>query len=936
MNCAKILPILLFAFFLALTLNACSKAKSPVEPVIDDALDSSQDTPVSFSADTENRSVLAVYNAVVDPVNKTFTVEPANRSAEYHYPLTQLYPDVLQITGYGWTPNFWADIKLTHPFPGSGIDVFDPRVIAIIPANPGNEMNYPSFDVHANNSVVLEPDGYTKLYDNLGGTIPGNANPFIAYFKEQPYRQWSSVQPLVDTKRWEMDINGFGGSFEFKLVVDISTNYPQPSYPYTDNAPEPVQIQMEIGSGLAVLGGRATITVRFLDWQGHSEIKCKVESADLFDGAVELFYTEPGPNPHEYIFTGTISNNLGATIGEYGILLAAWDINTGNHVFKEGIGNVAGTFYPADITPDNLNFSPQDVFIDGNYAYVAGNRYGLHIFDITNPAQPVWVNRVEISSYARGVYASDGYAYVTGYYGLRIVDIDPPESAYIVNSVSIDSAKSICVSDGYAYVTDDDKGLNIIDIDPPESAYVVKLVTIPSGGSSVSDVCVSNGYAYVASNEDGIFILDIDPPESANIVNSIDGLGITNLDVSDDYAFLMSGLGNLYIVDIESPESAYVVNTVELNGFLKAVFVSDGYAYIAKRSEAALMILDVDPPESAYLVGSVDMPGNYACDVYVSDGYAYVADEYASLITIDIDPPESPQVTNSFGSPFMANDMFISDGYMYVADGPSGMLIYDISIPGSVDFVNSIDTPYRAEDVFVSGGYAYVADYDGGLQIIDIDPPESAFIAGSVEMQSARHLCASGDYAYVAGSGYNLMIVNINPPESAYIVETVHLSGWPKNISISNGYVYVAIHHEEELQIIDVDPPESAYIVNSVDFVGTIYCVCAYNGYAFVTESSSLLSFHGLRIVDIDPPESAHVVHSLTTFSSVKDICISGGFMCMTCGGDLVIVDIDPPELAYKIDVLNIGTSARDICVSGNCVYAFTSYYDDMRVFELW
>ncbi|MCD6217126.1 hypothetical protein J7L05_04595 [bacterium] len=84
MKLSNILLALFVGILLATTITACSKGKSPVEPVINDA----DDIPVSFSTESDNRSVLAVYNAVIDPDAKTFTVEPANRSGEYHFPLT--------------------------------------------------------------------------------------------------------------------------------------------------------------------------------------------------------------------------------------------------------------------------------------------------------------------------------------------------------------------------------------------------------------------------------------------------------------------------------------------------------------------------------------------------------------------------------------------------------------------------------------------------------------------------------------------------------------------------------------------------------------------------------------------------------------------------------------------------------------------------------
>ena len=320
---------------LAIALASCSgssKNQSPLEP-------SNQipDLPLSFGTDdASGRSVLAIYDAVIDPVAKTFTITPATRESTYHLPLSQYFQNVLQIVGYGFTPNFWADIKLTHPYPGSGIDGFDPRVIAILPANPGVSFNYPTLGITGNNSVILEPDGYTKLFDWLGGSIAGNTNPFKAYFKDQPYRCWSSTDATTEIQRWQMDITGFGGPIRFKLVVDVSTNYPNLSLPVVDNAPEPAKINAFVGHGLTPDGGSADITVTLLDWQGQSGIGgVKVEAPDLFNNTVSFAYSAAGPNPNEYVYTGTIANEKLAPAGEYKYLVATWDQVTSIYKYNE-------------------------------------------------------------------------------------------------------------------------------------------------------------------------------------------------------------------------------------------------------------------------------------------------------------------------------------------------------------------------------------------------------------------------------------------------------------------------------------------------------------------------------------------------------------------------------------------------------------------------
>ena len=335
--------LLLLVMMLVCSLSACSEGKgAPVVP--ENQFSDTPSLPESFGTQDVNRSIIAVYDAVINLDAGTFTVTPVERVGTYHFPLTQLYPNVLTITGYGFVPNFWADIKISHPLPGSIYDGFDPRVIAILPARAGVYFYYPTLGVYANNAVVLEPDGYTKLFDNLGGSITGNVNPFKAYFKNQPYRVWSSTGVTSETQHWNMNLAGFGGPIVYKLVVDVSTNYPNPPQAEIDNAPEPVKIDATTGGDcpLTTDGGRTDITVTLLDWQGQSGIGgVLVEAPDLFNGTVSLAYSAPGPNPNEYVYTGTITNSLLAPEGEYNYLLATMDLATGIYIYNEFTVNVS-------------------------------------------------------------------------------------------------------------------------------------------------------------------------------------------------------------------------------------------------------------------------------------------------------------------------------------------------------------------------------------------------------------------------------------------------------------------------------------------------------------------------------------------------------------------------------------------------------------------
>ena len=379
---------------LSLILIGCSNGKSPIEPAINDYQAISDYLPDSDEMRISERSMVAAYDAVIDPVAETFTITPVNeRDAQYHFPLTQLYPNCLKITGYGFTPNFWADIKLTHPMPGSGIDGFDPRVIAIFPANDGFSFNYPSLGLTGNNGVLFERDGYTKLFDSLGGSIPGNANPFVAYFKDQPYRMWTGRSDTTETKRWQMDLDGFGGNLQFKLVVDVSTNYPFSPLPVLDNAPEPVAISVNVGQGFERGLDNTDITVTLLDWQGPQSVGAvQVEAPDLFDGLVNLEYTGMGQYPNEYVYTGIISNEKQAPGGEYRFLVAASDKTTGTCIYNEFTTSIltsGNLIWAKRAGGSSYDYSEAITTLSDNSVVVSGYFAGTATFGPDEPNQTV-------------------------------------------------------------------------------------------------------------------------------------------------------------------------------------------------------------------------------------------------------------------------------------------------------------------------------------------------------------------------------------------------------------------------------------------------------------------------------------------------------------------------------------------------------------------
>jgi len=574
---------------------------------------------------------------------------------------------------------------------------------------------------------------------------------------------------------------------------------------------------------------------------------------------------------------------------------------------------------PVEVTPDWLNFSPNGVAYEDQYAYVAADVNGLHIFDISTASDPEWLIRVETDGDAEDVDFADGYAFVAmGDAGLAIVDVDPVDSASVENTVDTTNARAVCVDGGYAYVADYNSGLRIIDIDPVGDAHVVK--TVSTIGNSV-DVAVQGGYAGIADEAGGFHIVNIDPPETAAIVKSVgtadDCEGVF---VEGDYAYLAVKYEGIQIVKINPPSSADIINTVDTSGVAYKVNVSNGHAFVAD-ANVGLYIINVDPPESAEVVTYVESPGNpsnlvaesqaglyfidvaaiddpqivgiaptagYATGIDTGNGYAYLSNFNAGTHIVLVDPPENAAFADQLNGPGQSYGIAVADGLAYAAAGSAGLVVFDIDPPYLISLLKTVDTGGHAWDVAYENGYAYVADGSGGLAIIDVDPISSASVVKTVATSQAYAVAVDSGYAYIADDFDGVRIIDIDPVDNASVIKTVDTTGDARGIAVAGGYAFVA-DDTNGLEILVIDPPENASFVNNVPTVWTARDVVVANGYAYVADGYG----SGLRIIDVDPVGSAYLLAGLNVPGVARAIAVDANYAYIAAeSGGLRIIQL--------------------------------------------
>jgi hypothetical protein len=444
--------------------------------------------------------------------------------------------------------------------------------------------------------------------------------------------------------------------------------------------------------------------------------------------------------------------------------------SSGNHNFK--VIDISSSTAPiARYTLTAGLVTPQNVYVQGNYAYLADTGVGLLVFDITNPISPV-LKSTYTTNAASGVSGSGNYVYFTNG-NFNILDVSSStkplikgrfsgggtynpsilgNNAYVADSVGLEAINissftspvlkgtmitnptkqlAVIVQGSYAFI--DESGTSpftIVDISNSANPTVVQTITTTYGGSGPDSDYVTGNRAYICDGTNGLYIYDISVLPAAPVYKyTISG--------RCDH---VSGAGDLiYITDSQTGFSMSVYNIASSTnpiskgsysfGSSKGVYGITGrgnYVYTAIGDTTGLKIFDASST-APVLKGSAS-GFNSARGISVQGNYAYVIDFFTGaglkyLKIFDISSPTSPVLKSTFTlGPSSAAAVRVDGNYAYVADGVDGLQIVNIASSTAPFFVGAY-TDYRAvliQDVAISGSYAYMVDGANGFKIVNI------------------------------------------------------------------------------------------------------------------------------------------------------------------------------------------------------------------------
>jgi hypothetical protein len=387
----------------------------------------------------------------------------------------------------------------------------------------------------------------------------------------------------------------------------------------------------------------------------------------------------------------------------------------------------------------------------------------------------------------------------------------------------------------------------------------------------------------------------------------------------------------------------------------RKVFVSGGYAYVA-RAERGVGIVDVSDPRNPAVIGGIALAD--ARDIVVRGRYAYVADAEKGLAVLDVGDPRAPEL---IGSRFTsdARGVALLGNVAYVADGAMGIKAIDVSNPRNPSRIASL-AGANARGLAVAGSTLYVADGHEGLRAYDLadprDPsPVEAFqwkggparglavlgdrvlllqeqgvalidvadrarpmAAGTIGGPGASAIATDGGYALVVDGDSRVGVYDLSDPGGPMQLDLLAVEGGGMSgIAVRGERAYVA--GEAGLQVLDVLVTGRSFAVGSCRTPGRTFGVAVAEGRAYVAGHAA-----GLQVIDVGEPSrlSDSSLAGAAASRFAQSVALEAGLAFIADGDAGVrIVDVSR-AIPREIGAYRIGAPVARIAVREGILFA--------------
>ena len=497
-----------------------------------------------------------------------------------------------------------------------------------------------------------------------------------------------------------------------------------------------------------------------------------------------------------------------------------------------------------------------DVQMDGRYAYAVSLYGGLHVLELSNPADPRLLSSINPENPGCwAVVLADGLAYLAcNPSGLFIVDVSSPENPVALSSGQVPGVMtSLALVGHYIYGTDvNSQGLVAIDVSDPRSPEKVGVFTVRDVPEPQHETYTFSGvrpcgqWLCLAAAQDGLVVLDLTDPTSPAFAGRYDTPVASGLFVAREAVYVVDDMDGLHVVGLSDPTRPEGIGRMptSVDGFEFSVQEGDdrgmavwGETLYITDPAYGLTVVDISQPENPRRVGHYETPvPDWLFGVKVRDDYAYVIGRTSGFRVVDVaDPARMVEVShdNSRKDVFLQGPfgLEVIGDYAYIADANYPFHVYDISNPASPVQVGAVfddAAPDGATDVVIAGQTAYLsgwgakdAFYPGrGLWVVDVGSPNNPQAAGFVDLPNREwSLAISGSILYALdgtvdkedSAPLSLRVLDISDPfhpvEAGEVMMEGMAPGMPTAILVEGNRLYANLMLPMGTRIFDISNP---------------------------------------------------------------------------------------------------------------------------------
>jgi hypothetical protein len=549
--------------------------------------------------------------------------------------------------------------------------------------------------------------------------------------------------------------------------------------------------------------------------------------------------------------------------------------------------------------------SPASLTVEGR-RLVLTTAGTIAVFDVANPAAPVFLGFDQTSRNTQAHAATGDHAFLVGYHdGLDIHAIaDPADGMPAISTYPFADAHNfsgVGVAGTRVYASGYSTDLSVFDVSDPHAPVLVGAAPVDGGASpsfAARHIRVVGDRILMAGGDDdwgAVKIFRDQPagdPDFLGEFRVIDMSGSRPPGVSKriesvgNVAFVADSGAGLILLDITDPALPQLIDS-DISGTTTddlALAANDGLLVTSTCTECS--IFDLTSPAAPLLRGKVALSElGSACQVRVaaSGSTAYVVGDRA-LVCIDLTNPESPRVIGRFEiGGIRARDVKVAGSIAYVA-AEIGLVAMDITNP-KTPIVLPGDGGGMYHTLEIDGTRAVARrDSQGAIDIFDLGfDGRTPTHRGFVFVDSISSYDVSGARLYVARPNAGLLTFDISNPANPSIVGDVSGDRWrAAEIDVRGTNAYVR-NFEHGFAIFDVSNPNQPGLIGQFSDGGLVTGFVIDGTRAYLTQTTDKPGYNvELVVVDIGDaarPGKLGSVPATIAEGGETDLAAANGFV---------------------------------------------------------